>query len=382
MAAGLFVPAPAFGFKTITPSAFGKIMEGGSGAEEEAHADVKEDDDTQQSIRFIISMAPLDRLILEDLDKRYNLLQDFTRPENHEALLQHLFCNWDWTYTVSSNIINLFTNPVGWSGLQRHQYLQHALHLAGSFQGYAVQEFRARIAQDDNEDFLQQLGKKPVSCIEFVPSSNDDTHWDILSAMFLRHPTEMLFWMNAAARRRLCRRRNKSLEWFVGHFSIHTVAHIFDLRCRRPANVTQMQNIFSSSINAGDMLVSLRYVGAPGFELLRYQGPHPGAGRAQEVGDVLSENSDIDSATSNPQQIIQDQEHRSTALSAPVSEESVSSQPREWEIEEEEGNTVQVRDSEEAAEARIMAAIAVREMPSLTLPSVATDACREHLGPW
>ena len=367
MAAELFGLAPAFGFKTITPPAFGKIIEADSGTVEES---TDGNDGKQQSVPFIISMAPLDRLVLEDLDKRYNLLQDFAKPENHEALLQHLFWNWDWTYTVSSYIINLFTNPVGWSGLQRHQSLQHALHLAGSFQGHAIQEFRARIVQNDNEDFLEQIGKKPASCIEFLPSRNDYAHWDILSAMFLRYPTELLFWFNAAARRRLCRRQNKSLEWFIGHFSIHIVAHIFDLRCRRPSNVTQIHTVFSSSLYADDMLVSLRYFGAPGLELLRYQDPAPRAGRLRDVGTNLSEDSGIVSVTNMPQQVAQEEEQQPTVISAPESSQPVvgrtdqDGEPVKSSEDEgdEEESTVDVTEEQGAAESRLMTAIAVSNM--------------------
>jgi hypothetical protein len=272
MAANPFQPAPAFGFKTITPPAFYKLItkvsatDPGSGVA----------DDDQHAVDFVISMASIDHNVLDILDKRWGLLQGLVKSENHDALLQHLFCNWDWTYTLSSNIVNLLTNPVGYSGLDQDQYFQNALHLSGSFKGHAIEQFRAEIARDDNGDFLQRLGDRSVAQVNFIPPRKDERYWDMVAAMYLRFPAEMLFWTNAPARRRLYKRRNQSLEWFVGHYSIHILCRIFDLRCRRPSNVALMEGILQASTNADELLLSMRHAGAPGLELLQYQDTVPG----------------------------------------------------------------------------------------------------------
>lgn len=222
-------------------------------------------------VPFIVSMAPIDRAILESLDARWNLLKDLEKRDDHDVLLQHLFYNWEWTYTISSNIVNIFEEPIGSPELlTREQRYQEALHLSGSAKGNHVEEFRSKMIQRDNGDFLRQLGDEPISKINFVPSKLDAKHWDMLAAMYLRFPNEMLFWMNAPARRRIFQRRNSPLEWFFAHFSIRIVCRIFDLQCRRPSNCKTIQELFSKSPSANPMLLSLRYAGSRDLKLLHY----------------------------------------------------------------------------------------------------------------
>jgi hypothetical protein len=133
-----------------------------------------------------------------------------------------------------------------------------------------VEEFRSRIVQRDNENFLQLLGDVPISSINFVRSQSDEKHWDILAAMYLRFPDEMLFWMNAPARRRLFQRSNEAFEWVCAHFSIRIVSRIFDLRCRRPLNSKTIEELFGDSPGASSLRISMRYTVSEDQKLLHY----------------------------------------------------------------------------------------------------------------
>jgi hypothetical protein len=251
-------PPPAYGFKTIPPQELVRFADSDDG-----HAG--------GPVPYIISMAPIDRVVLEALDVRWDLLNTLEKSDDHGVLLEHLFHNWDWTYTISSYIVNVLTDPIGSPQLQtrKERYLE-ALHLSGAIKGYAVEEFRSRIVQRDNGDFLQLLGDAPISSINFVRSQRDAKHWDILAAMYLRFPDEMLFWMNAPARRRFFNRHNEALEWFCAHFSIRIVSRIFDLRCRRPLNSKIMQELFGNSPSASSLRISMRYAVSEDQNLLSY----------------------------------------------------------------------------------------------------------------
>lgn len=187
--------------------------------------------------------------------------------------------------------MNILTDPMASPELltREERYLE-ALHLSGSFKGNAVEEFRSRIVQRDNEDYLRQLGDKAISSINFVPSQRDAEHWDILAAMYLRFPREMLFWMNAPARRRLFQGRNDPLEWFFGHFSIRIVWRIFDLKCRRPENSNKIQELFGKSSKARSVFLSLRHTGSGDQKLLHYTGM-PGTSTLSS-GPVSTEDAD------------------------------------------------------------------------------------------
>jgi hypothetical protein len=65
--------------------------------------------------------------------------------------------------------------------------------------------------------------------------------------MFYQAPQKMLFWMNAAERRRVFQRRDTHLEWYEAHYSIWKVVRIFDLWKRKPSNSNEIARLFSDS---------------------------------------------------------------------------------------------------------------------------------------
>jgi hypothetical protein len=126
--------------------------------------------------------------------------------------------------------------------------------------------------------------------------------------MYLRFPDEMLFWMNAPARRRVFQRRNEPLEWFCAHFSIRIVCRIFDLKCRRPTNSSTIQELLSNSYHARSLLLSLRRRGFEDQTLLSYMDT-PGSSAPSSPAPALTDDADgddVDSERFIPRPSVQD----------------------------------------------------------------------------
>jgi hypothetical protein len=98
----------AYGFKTIPPQELVNIAE----ADDEAPPKFDLQDQADQSVPFIVSMQPIDRAMLESINSRWNLLGSLEKRDDHYVLLQHLFHNWDWAYTLCSNIVNSLMEPL------------------------------------------------------------------------------------------------------------------------------------------------------------------------------------------------------------------------------------------------------------------------------
>jgi hypothetical protein len=239
------------GFKTLPVTALPRLIEKFSPVADGGSPEPDEDD----KIHFSIPLAPVDRAVLDRLDQRWNLLDNLQKDDSYPSLLLHLFHNWDWSFTIQSRMLSLFTNQSVLEETQtRTQQYEAALHLAGWSKGFGRDEFRSLQLLKENEGFLARLGDRSFFSIKFVPSHEDRRYWDILVAMFLRVPEDMLFWMNAAERRRILHRNHDMLEWFASHYSIWKIARMFDLWSRRPSNRDQVFKLLSEGSHATHIL--------------------------------------------------------------------------------------------------------------------------------
>jgi len=216
--------------------------------------------ENQNPIYFFIPLAPLDRLLLDRLNDRWGLLAGLSKDARHDALVEHIFHNWEWSFIVQSNMFNIFlSEEEDEKALTTAGKYQRALHMMGSSKPHGRSRFRATLLSAENEDFLARLGDQPLFDVNFVPSLKDGKYWDILASMFLRAPKQMLFWMNAPERRQVLNHRNDTLEWVVSHYEIWKLARIFDLASRRPENAHAVVRIFSTPPYSAVALFTLRH---------------------------------------------------------------------------------------------------------------------------
>ena len=199
-------------------------------------------------------------------------LEHLQNDRDYNLLLKHIFWNWEWTFTISSYIFNIFMRPIDDQGpMNRESRFQRALGCAGSsVKGDATDEFRSRIVKADNCNFCSQLEGRLVSEINFRPSELDQKYWDILAAMYLRSPDQMLFWMSSTTRRRVFKKSHPHLEWFSGHFSIPIVSRIFDLSQRRPNNSDRIRELLTKSPTFQGLKADLLNARAENHDLLQY----------------------------------------------------------------------------------------------------------------
>ncbi|KAJ4204126.1 hypothetical protein NW759_014963 [Fusarium solani] len=234
------------GFRTLTVTALGTFSERLArllGSESIDNAENAEDVD------FYIPLAPFERRLLDLVDERGegDLLATGLSGGSIDALLPHLFHNWAWSYTVQSCLQDAFTTEDDIEKCENYrQMYDKGLHRMGWRSGYGREQFRFPPLRESNHDFLERLGSKPFWNIRFKPLDKDAKYWAILARMFLLNKPLMLFWMNAAERRRIFSTRNEVLEWHHSHYHIGQIVRIFDLWSRRPSNSEDIANLFSN----------------------------------------------------------------------------------------------------------------------------------------
>jgi hypothetical protein len=152
----MVIPA-VHGFKTLPVTALPSLIEKFSPVVDGGSPETDEDD----KIHFSIPLAPVDRAVLDRLDQRWNLLDSLQKDDSYPSLLLHLFHNWDWSFTIQSRMLSLFTNQSALEETQtRTRQYKAALHLAGWSKGFGRDEFRSLQLLKENEGFLARLGDR------------------------------------------------------------------------------------------------------------------------------------------------------------------------------------------------------------------------------
>lgn len=252
---------PVHGFKTLPVDALPKIekfLQGNSIA-------------NQNPVSFFIPLAPLDCTLLDRLDKKWALLAGLSKDDEHDELVEHIFHNWEWSFLVQSDMLNIFRSEKEHEkALTRPAKYKEALDTIGCWKSYNKARFRVALLAAENENFLERLGDQPFFNVKFVPSPNDGKYWDILASMFLRAPKEMLFWMNAPQRRKVFNRRDDMLEWIASHYEIWKLARIFDLACRRPSNAHAVAQMFLTTPYSAITTFTLRRAKETNGKIIKY----------------------------------------------------------------------------------------------------------------
>ncbi|KAH8650874.1 kinase-like domain-containing protein [Tricladium varicosporioides] len=254
VAASLALPH-AYGYCTLPVTALGILVERLSPPlEGQALEDTAETD----FVDFYIPLAPFERYLLDVLDERWNLSASLREDDSFDALLGHLFHNWEWSYNVQSYLQAAFTNEDDPEKCENYQQMyEKGLHRMAWTTGYGRNLFRIASLKEVNNGFLQRLGSKPFWSIRFKPWDEDAKCWSILASMFLRNQPLMLFWMNAPERRRIFSRRNETLEWHFSQYYIWQIVRIFDLWSRRPSNSRDIVKLFSKQSSSSILEASL-----------------------------------------------------------------------------------------------------------------------------
>ncbi|KAL6408087.1 hypothetical protein AUP68_08460 [Ilyonectria robusta] len=232
----------ANGFRTLPVTALGTFSERLARLLDGESIDNAE---KAEGVDFYIPLAPFERRLLDLVDERWGLLATMLSDDSIDALLPHLFHNWAWSYTVQSRLQDAFTIEDDIEKCENYrQMYDKGLHRMAWTSGYGRELFRIPPLRESNHDFLERLGSKPFWNIRFKPLDEDVKYWAILARMFLRNKPLMLFWMNAAERRRIFSTRNEVLEWHHSHYHIGQIVRIFDLWSRRPSNSEDVANLF------------------------------------------------------------------------------------------------------------------------------------------
>jgi hypothetical protein len=189
-------------------------------------------------IEYIIPLCPFERTLLKGIQSFYALpnLESTSGHWSETPNQEHmLFKKWRWGSAVRGHISSGLT---GDDLADHHGILEDAyadtLHWLESEGGRSQARFRVQLLKENNPHFIQLLSDRAIEDVHFVPHSEDNPSWEILSAMQqLVGPSLMSGHESGLLRR--------------DKYDIWKTARIFAISQERPDNTIQMLALLGSS---------------------------------------------------------------------------------------------------------------------------------------
>ena len=125
---------------------------------------------------------------------------------------------------------------------------EEALHMLGRLtSAYLRNEFRVAYLRNDNPHFSQKLCTQHPLDIEFTYSERNHFYWNVMGAMYRKHPEEMEFWTNKATRRLVYGKSDSFWKTWACQYEIWKIVRMFHLLQRRCYNAQSINQMWNSS---------------------------------------------------------------------------------------------------------------------------------------